>query len=135
MKKIGYGRIFLGGFAVHAAITFLWAMVVGIVTMISGSIDLELIVVSFFLELFITAPICGLLCMLVLRIFGKKEEEYVVLSREEECEKGSGEGWHFVEEEEGGDEEEGGEEEEDDGDEEDEEEDEGDDAWADFFKS
>ena len=130
MKRIGYGRIFLGGFAVHAAITFLWAMVGGIVTMTSGSIDLDLIVVSFFLELFITAPICGLLCMLVLRIFGKKEEEHVVLSREEECEKGSGEGWRFVEEE--SDDDEGGDDEEEEDD--DDEEEEGN-AWTDFFKS
>lgn len=79
MMRISYGRMFLGGIVVNAALTSLLALIafLGVLSEESAQPESELLGVIGFIVLmfFIGSPISGLLCMLILSLFGKEEKE------------------------------------------------------------
>ena len=100
MRRISYGRIFVGGVVVNVVLTFLWLILYILISLMDSSVFEgieEYIGLIFFVYIFIVSPIGGLLCMLVLALFGKDIEDdsstgktpkkkiiYVVKEREED---------------------------------------------------
>ena len=82
MRRISYGRIFMGGFVVNTALSLLFLLLSMIVLAADQStmgIDETVILTILFIPF--GGAINGLLCMLVLALFGKSEEP---VSRQEE---------------------------------------------------
>ena len=102
MRRISYGRIFVGGVVVNVVLTFLWLALYILISLMDSSVfdgivKYEYIGLIVFVYIFIVSPISGLLCMLVLALFGKDIEDdsstgktpkkkiiYVVKEREED---------------------------------------------------
>lgn len=79
MMRISYARMFLGGIVINAALTSLIALIafLGLLSEEGSQLESELLgaIVFIVLMFFVGSPVSGLLCMLILTLFGKEEKE------------------------------------------------------------
>ena len=85
MMRISYSRMFWGGTIVNAALFFMILAPMVLIALLSNEefegdgdysilIFLIMAILIFLIMAFIGSPVSGLLCMLVLSLFGKREE-------------------------------------------------------------
>ena len=85
MRRISYGRIFMGGLVVNAALSlFILLLNVIVIAFDGGKMGIYEVVIITIVWMLFGGAISGLLCMLVLALFGKSEES---VSRQEESKK------------------------------------------------
>lgn len=89
MMRISYGRMFLGGIIINAALTSLLALGIflDLLSEENSRPENEWLegIIFIVLMFFVGSPVSGLLCMLILTLFGVEEKEK--LEKEESKEK------------------------------------------------
>lgn len=77
MMRISYSRMFWGGTIVNAALFFMILAPMVLIALLSNEEfegDGDYSILIFLIMAFIGSPVSGLLCMLVLSLFGKREK-------------------------------------------------------------
>ena len=75
MRRISYGRIFMGGLVVNAAL-FLIVLLMQLIALAFSDdpVYIKEELITFARNILLESPCEGLLCMLILALFGKKEK-------------------------------------------------------------